>query len=279
MIQRAMSRLLSEDQESFRSRHDIVRLLNDPTQVFSYSKLMQRTDSLLRAWTEIALGEPRMAEMYLPGSDSAAKRKEREKEGMKRLQQSRARLSKNVVDPLPRAAAIAERARRAPKTEAPDLSDGEEEEDDIEDSEESDEVVEQRKKSRKRKGGILDLKESAERLDFSNVDEDENLEEPEEEEDNDEAVLPTPEKIARIASPKSSGKKARKSQMKKYEGRRTWTEAETSAIKQGIEEFGWGKWALIKEHYKAILKDRTSGQIKVCGLKTRGKRMFILLDH
>lgn len=254
-IQKAMSRLLTQEQDSFRPAHDILRLFNDPKEVFSYPKLMDRTDTLLQAWTAKALGEPNLAELYLPGSDAASKQERRDQERRKRLQDSRARLNEQVVDPLPHAIAIAEKARRLRNSTSLD--------DDIDDI---DEVLEKKQKHRKRRGNFLDKKKSATKINFNNSDDDDDEEEHiEDPEDNgDGAVLTSPKKIAKTAA-STSPRKWRKSQTKKYEGNRIWTESETTAIKQGIAEFGWGKWAQIKDQYKIILKDRTSGQIKVCG--------------
>jgi hypothetical protein len=61
----------------------------------------------------------------------------------------------------------------------------------------------------------------------------------------------------------SPASKRRKSQEKKYEGRRRFTDEEKRAIKEGVREKGMGKWAEIKELYWATLQDRTSQQIKV----------------
>ncbi|KAG7348490.1 hypothetical protein IV203_017195 [Nitzschia inconspicua] len=274
MIQKAMNRLLTADKDAFRSTHDIVRLLNDPNQVFSFAKLLQRTNTLLRAWAETALGEPKMAELYLPGSNAGTKQKLREKEGVMRLQRSRARLNEKVVDPLPRAAAVAGKARRLvhPKMTSLDLSDREQDEDvEIESSDDSAEAANERKESRKRKGSFLEPKKSASRLD----NEEENLEDDDQE---DKVALRSPKRMAEEATSPSSGKKQRKSQAKKYDGRRVWTEAETGAIKQGIAEFGWGKWAQIKDHYSVILRNRTSGQIKdkVRNMKNKGELDYYL---
>eukprot|EP00980_Cylindrotheca_fusiformis_P028135 scaffold22583_cov106-Cylindrotheca_fusiformis.AAC.6 len=72
-------------------------------------------------------------------------------------------------------------------------------------------------------------------------------------------------------SQRSSGSTVAKSQQKKYAGRRRWTDEEKRAIKEGIRQKGVGNWAQIKEMYKVVLKDRTSGQIKDC-FRTMKKR-------
>jgi len=46
--------------------------------------------------------------------------------------------------------------------------------------------------------------------------------------------------------------------------RKKFTEEEKSAIKLGVERFGFGKWAKIKEYYSDELRDRTSVNIKDC---------------
>jgi hypothetical protein len=120
--------------------------------------------------------------------------------------------------------------------------------------EDSDQDFEERKESRK--GKFLEHKKSATRVDFQSNDEEVIMEEWD---GGDwEAAPQIPRGMA-----KPTGKKSRKSQQKKYEGRRMWTETEIYAIKEGIASFGWGKWAEIKDHYNAILKNRTSSQIKV----------------
>ena len=58
-------------------------------------------------------------------------------------------------------------------------------------------------------------------------------------------------------------KTKRKSQQKKYEGRRQWLPEEAKAIKEGVRLYGIGHWAKIKNRYDYVLRNRTSGQIKV----------------
>ena len=64
-----------------------------------------------------------------------------------------------------------------------------------------------------------------------------------------------------------------KSQKKMYEGRRMWIDIEKNCIKEGIQNHGLGKWALIKNENSTILRHRTSGQIKDCfrTMKKRGE--------
>jgi Myb-like DNA-binding domain len=41
-----------------------------------------------------------------------------------------------------------------------------------------------------------------------------------------------------------------------------WSEEEKEAVKKGVEIFGLGKWSDIKKHFRAVLHNRTSVQIK-----------------
>jgi hypothetical protein len=118
-------------------------------------------------------------------------------------------------------------------------------------SADSHQIVEERKESHK--GKFLEQKKSATRVDFHSDGDNEIIEE--RGRDHWKA-------IPQITT-NPAGKKSRKSQQKTYEGRRAWTETEIHAIKEGIATFGWGKWAQIKDYYNAILKNRTSSQIKV----------------
>jgi hypothetical protein len=237
-IRSTLKRLLTEDQSSFRSPHDISKLLNDPSQVFSYKKFLQRAGELLQLWVKTVLGKPLLYDFYF--GDNA-------KDKLQRLKESRERLGDHVEDPLPEIAEIAARARREHHSALMDDSD---------DSDKTDD-----EHPRKRKGHMLDKKKSATRLGFDDNGNDDD--EDEEVEDPDPPALRSPPP-KRIFSPRTSPlKKQRKSQEKSYEGRRNWSDAEISALREGIAEYGLGKWALIKERYDTVLKDRTSGQIKV----------------
>lgn len=47
-------------------------------------------------------------------------------------------------------------------------------------------------------------------------------------------------------------------------GRKRFTDDEKTAIKLGVQKFGFGKWAQIKAYYRSELRDRTSVNIKDC---------------
>jgi hypothetical protein len=78
--------------------------------------------------------------------------------------------------------------------------------------------------------------------------------------------------------PRRKKKGPAKSQIKKYIGRRPWTDEEQRAVQKGIELFGKGQWAVIKDHFKEVLTDRTSMQIKDCHrtLEKHGKVLIII---
>ena len=72
-----------------------------------------------------------------------------------------------------------------------------------------------------------------------------------------------------------------KSQQKKYQGRRLWTEEEKLAVKRGCQELGIGRWAEIKTNYFSSLRDRTSGQIKVnryCKSSRQAKLQILIVS-
>jgi hypothetical protein len=66
---------------------------------------------------------------------------------------------------------------------------------------------------------------------------------------------------------------SRQSQAKMYSGRRPWSDKEKNAMKLGIQNIGAGNWATIKEEYKDIFEQRTTGQMKDCyrTMKKRGE--------
>ena len=43
-----------------------------------------------------------------------------------------------------------------------------------------------------------------------------------------------------------------------------WTTEEKTAVKEGVQKFGVGKWKEIKAEYNAILRNRNAVQIKDC---------------
>jgi hypothetical protein len=305
MIRNAMSRLLAEEGGPFRTTDDVSQFLNDREKIFSYEKLMQRTNSLLRKWLQLALGEPRSTVRHSSNRYVGKSFKQRHHEEIKHLQDSRARLNKRVVDPLPEVAMIAQKARRLRMSSSVSTDDDDEHDDD----QERDHVFKEGKQSHKRK--ILERKPSATRFEGMKDDEEEIIDETDEssadldvDDDNDDNSSKDGHQVSEERKEIRTGKfleqnisatifdfhsddeeeiiegrvggkadrqikvepthkKPRKSQQKTYEGRRTWTEIEIYAVKEGIAAFGWGKWALIKDYYNAILKNRTSSQIKV----------------
>ena len=62
-----------------------------------------------------------------------------------------------------------------------------------------------------------------------------------------------PQSTRGVNVPRSGGKK-----------RKRWTDEEKEAVRQGIAQYGVGRWALIKSDWAMELRDRTSVQIKDC---------------
>ena len=194
------------------------------------------------------------------------------------LRSSRDRLLGNVDDPLEEAVAAAESAStpksnrvknastprsarantRAAKKAASEVDEDEEEGD--EPSPQKSAAIEAspksstKKRKRKKSGSHLVKKKTATQMRFD--DDDEILPDPEET-----LLSDLPERAGVARSPSKTPRK-RKSQQKSYEGRRVWTEAEMTAIKEGCRQGLVGKWAEIKKMYEVVLQHRTSGQIK-----------------
>jgi hypothetical protein len=126
------------------------------------------------------------------------------------------------------------------------------------------------KKQKRAKASFYDKHEAATRLSFGDSQEPDDIVDSSDDEEEEEgaahlSTLPSPVKSAsgKRKRKTSSSTPVKKSQQKKYGGRRSWTDEEKRAIKEGIREVGAGKWAEIKKMYIVILKERTSGQIKV----------------
>ena len=116
-------------------------------------------------------------------------------------------------------------------------------------------------------GYLLKRKDNATSLQFNDSQspaEDEELSEP----DGSAVLSELPQRAVNVKrkrlSTGSDGIKKKKSQEKKYQGRRMWTEVEKQAIREGVRSLGAGQWADIKQRYKTIFEYRTSGQIKDC---------------
>ena len=255
----------------------------------SFSFLLNRVTKLFRSWAIKVFERPKLGEVYplirdgkAAGTGAASSISESNRtRALRRLQKSRLRLDDQVQDPLPGVIAAATRVRKRSKR-----SEDNEDEDEDEDREISSEAVTKDKLQNTRKsfptkskrarksrsptahGKLLEKKKSAISLEFTQ--EEEEISEPEE---SDEDVLPQMEKHASAVKSPSSAQKRKKSQEKMYEGRRMWIDIEKNCIKEGIQNHGLGKWALIKNENSTILRHRTSGQIKDCfrTMKKRGE--------
>ena len=251
--------------------------MDDPRQPYSFRLLLNRTNKLLRAWISTVFESPTLVGIS-PSNEGAAnsavaiKKESGQAQALKKLQRSRARLKDHVEDPLSDAVAAATYATRKQKKRTQNQS--EEKDEDDEDDEESDEDSNEterafigrnkiNKNKRRRmspivRGSILDKKKSAKSLDFTPEEgsDSENIEDLEEQED----VL---SEVKIRIRPEIKSPKKRKSQEKMYEGRRIWEDIEKNAVIDGIIRLGLGKWAEIKRTEVLILRNRTSGQIKV----------------
>jgi len=290
--------LKNDGTDAFHSASTIRKLLDDPSQMYSYTRLLDRVEKLIRNWVSTVFGPPtivgmtppirRAANAIPPDRGVVAERQDAKFHALQRLQHSRARLKDRVEDPLPAAVTMAARATRARKrkhrnpvsvpAKARDDDDDDDDDDDSSDPiRDSDEgsggessdykrpaISRKANKERRRhmyqaaRGRLLERKKTAKRIDFTQSDN----------EDNDE-VLPEVKRRIKV----SEAKYFKKSQEKCYEGRRNWTDLEKAAVVDGIKVLGVGNWAAIKRREALILRDRTSGQIKDCfrTMKNRGE--------
>jgi hypothetical protein len=71
----------------------------------------------------------------------------------------------------------------------------------------------------------------------------------------------------------------KRSQIKKYAGRRQWSEEEKRHINLGIQRFGVGSWSAMWTEYKDIFKDKTTGQMKDCYRTMKNKGQIWVTDE
>jgi hypothetical protein len=229
---------------------------------FCFTVLDDRLNSVMRAWTEDAFEEPTLKEIYFPEeedeNDDAAG-------AVQRLRRSRTALNQEGEDPLDESLRLAngiggssaKKKRSTPGSARPERTSSR---------------YSSPLHKRARGGILLKKRKTATRLEFGDSQEQvvqrADYDSEEVSEPDDGAVLSDlPRLAARADSEDSiSPKKPRKSQKKKYDGRRVWSDEEKRAIKEGIKQIGAGQWADIKKLYEVILNDRTSGQIKVRGV-------------
>lgn len=255
-VKTALGFLLEKDRKSFKPLKELQAILLDGRRPYSYDRLIERTDRLVQVWAEIVFDVPTLAGLYVHAED-----KRMESRAMDRLHRSRARLDDSVIDPLPEMVAAAARAKRGLSQSSTHREDGN---DEFYDAQEPPIQGTKRRRSRSRHGGrLLEPKKSAVQLAFTQEEEGDG---DDIEESEDEEVLPSVERRplhSRGNRPSLTSRKRTRSQQKKYEGKRSWTDDEKNAIKEGILMCGKGNWALIKERFSEILDLRTSGQIKV----------------
>jgi len=198
--------------------------------------------------------------IILSNSEDDGKDELDQSRALKKLQSSRARLNDSVEDPLSEIVAAAAFASGKRKRSYR-INDREAAKEDTNESEFTFKDDADTMKNKHHvdvpgaRGGMLDKKKSATRLTFT----------PEEKIDDIEGrVLILPPMSQRFSNAvESSPAKQKRSQVKKYTGRRIWTDTEKNAIIEGIRRFGIGQWARVKDTFFMDLNMRTSGQIRV----------------
>ena len=183
-----------------------------------------------------------------PLADQSQRNRARERSDQtERLHRAREALAAGV-DPLRESVAIAEAVGRRPRS--------------------NERTSSQQGSSQKRRrpagSAFYDKKKSSKALTFDDSEEDDSIEDSEDDQRGRPSLTSPPKRRVVVKKRRLSSDGVLLSQAKKYEGRRKWSDEEKRAIREGIRTFGLGKWAIIKEEYDIILRDRTSGQIKVC---------------
>jgi Myb-like DNA-binding domain len=206
---------------------------------FNFDRFNDRIDILMGEWCSEFFNEPRLAPFYFPDNLDAPS--QHPIELLSNLRKRRRSLRNTGEDPLKDSLRLAELATgKVPAPRDPPDS--------------------------RRASSIYKRKNSATQLQFED---DEEVESDDPNGDGTHQLTNLPVRGAVEAerntdedSPRR--KKGRKSQQKKYEGKRTWSDDEKNAIIEGLRTHGKGSWASIKEEYDVLFSMRTSGQIKDC---------------
>jgi hypothetical protein len=227
----------------------------------TFDKFDDRVEALMADWVEFSFEEPKLSPFYFP--DGVA---ENSAEALMRLREARHLLKHEGTDPLEESIRLANTlsagnsaSPNRGRTRAPGSH------------------------SRRRAGSSMyKRKATATRLEFEEDDE-------EEVNSNDPTVgtyhlSKLPRREARPEFEESdeeyspNKKKRRKSQEKKYQGKRPWSDEEKMAIVEGIRKLGLSKWAKIKKKYDVLFELRTSSQIKVSLSYFTGTRRVPIAD-
>mmetsp|Transcript_9154 Transcript_9154/g.23194 ORF Transcript_9154/g.23194 Transcript_9154/m.23194 type:complete len:546 (-) Transcript_9154:2010-3647(-) len=255
---------------------------------FSYERMYTKTIELFRFCTSSTIGRPVLFKVYCDGSantghddDNAGDDKEeqdrinheRDRKALEKLERARRQLEEQTEDQFDKIIAVAKRAKRQSLGQIVENSSVSE----IDDDDDDDDGRRDRKKPRrsddrhgsssssKRGGRFLAPKQTARQIEFGDSqqieDNDDVLSEPDRPRPQSRNATGT---SSSFRSPSQSPGQRKKSQLKKYKGRRSWTDEEKNAIKDGARRLGIGNWAKIKEYHDEVLDMRTSGQIKDC---------------
>jgi hypothetical protein len=209
---------------------------------FNFDRFHDRIDVLMGEWCTELFNEPRLAPFYFPDNLVEA-HNQNPIEILNNLRKKRRNLRNTGEDPLQDSLRLAENlAAQSPAARDPPDS--------------------------RRASSLYRRKSSATQLKF---DDEEYVEPTIRKGDGTHQLSSLPVRGGLEVEEDSHGEedtprrtKKRKSQQKKYEGKRSWGVEEKSAIIEGIRTHGKGNWADIKQEYDVLFSMRTSGQIKDC---------------
>jgi hypothetical protein len=230
-----------------------LRTIGELRKVFNqkpltFDKFDDRVEVLMAEWVEVFFEEPRLLPFYFPDGVG-----EQSEDALMRLREARHQLKHEGEDPLEESLRLAN-TLSAGHSASPNRGRA------------------PGSHSRRRVGSSMYKKrKTATRLEFEDGSQEEEVNSDDPNGDGTYHLSRLPRRGAVPGDNEESDeesfnpnkKKARKSQEKKYQGKRPWSEEEKKAIIEGIRTIGLSKWAKIKEKYDVLFNLRTSSQIKV----------------
>mmetsp|Transcript_74266 Transcript_74266/g.208474 ORF Transcript_74266/g.208474 Transcript_74266/m.208474 type:complete len:498 (-) Transcript_74266:265-1758(-) len=229
----------------------------------------ERVEVLMSEWVDDSFEEPRLLSFFYPDEVVVG---EKSADALMRLREARHVLRHEGEDPLEESLRLANALVRAGHSSSPNRGRAARATTTTTQSSNS------RRRSRRSGSDLYKRKQTATRLEFDNdseKDEEVSSDDPTRDPTYNLSRLPVREALPddddddEMYSP--NRKKARKSQEKKYQGKRPWSAEEKNAIIEGIRSYGLSKWAIIKDKYDVLFELRTSGQIKDCFRTMRRK--------
>eukprot|EP00429_Kryptoperidinium_foliaceum_P072905 CAMPEP_0176053832 /NCGR_PEP_ID=MMETSP0120_2-20121206/26780_1 /TAXON_ID=160619 /ORGANISM="Kryptoperidinium foliaceum, Strain CCMP 1326" /LENGTH=516 /DNA_ID=CAMNT_0017387293 /DNA_START=51 /DNA_END=1601 /DNA_ORIENTATION=+ len=251
---------------SLRSIGELRRTMN--SKPFTLHRFDERVDVLMVDWIDNFFEEPRLIPHYFPDEEvseasihpPSPRREETQQvkrslspSGLRVLREARRTLRQTGEDPLNESMRLAEEATGATRNSRVSIS-----------------PRRRRRNSQDpEEGRLYAKKQSATSLQFDEEDDEEELDDEDPNADGRAPRLgPLPRQPKRRSSTSNKentpNKRVKKSQQKKYKGKRSWSTEEKRAIIEGLRTYGKGKWAQIKDQYDVTFQLRTSGQIKDC---------------